>query len=286
MTHFNIVHILPDGDLNLRAYHEVIDSVRWGLQQLGHETTYSVNEVCQNARNIIFGGHRAPDVVIGSPEHTIYYNLEQIRGSSQFDPNDPHPLVTYISSNLHVWEYSGANLASWNALGPKHPIKHVPISYAPGLTHIKSAEKQDIDILIYGSVGERRLSVFSSVCDLANAGISTVFACGLWGADRDSLIARAKIVLNVNHLTERRILEIARVSYLMANSKAIVADVSADTYIESDIVDGIIFVPIDDIAETCCRLLADEPRRTQLERQGFACITQRDIRKFLAAALA
>jgi hypothetical protein len=286
MTHFNITHILLDDTLNLRAYHEVIDSVRWGLQQLGHYTTYSVNALCPGARNIVFGGQRAPELVIGSPADTIYYNLEQIRGHKQFAPDAPHPLMKFVVSQLQVWEYSGANMPSWNALDPAYPVRHVPIAYAPVLTRIESAAQQDIDILIYGSVGERRLAVLDSVSKLSNLGVSTVLACGLYGAGRDNLIARAKIVLNINHMTNRKIFEVVRVSYLMANAKAIVADVSPDTYIESDLVDGVVLVPVEQIAETCYRLLADEAARRQLERNGFACIRRRDIRSFLASALA
>jgi hypothetical protein len=286
MTHFNIVHVLPDGYRNLRAYHEVIESIRWGLQELGHDATYSVNMLCPNARNILFGGQLAPDLVLDSPEGTIYYNLEQITGNPQWCPTDPHPLTRFVSSRLHIWDYSGANIASWNRLDPTHRVKHVPIGYAPLLTRIEDAENQDIDVLIYGSAGDRRLAVFASICNLGNAGVSTVFASGLFGPGRDNLIARSKIVLNINHLTHGKIFEIVRASYLMANSKAIVADFSPDTYIEGDIAAGVMFVPMEQIAETCCHLLADDTRRLQLARQGFGCISQRDIRVFLAAALA
>jgi len=286
MTHFNIVHVIRDGLLGVRAYQETIDSILWGLQQLGHEATYSVNSICHDATNIIVGGHLFPELLVESPEGTIYYNLEQIRGHPQYSQSDPHPVIKLILHKFQVWDYSIANIETWNGLTPERAIKFVPIGYAPVLTRIENAERQDIDILFYGSVGERRLSVFSSVAKLVDAGISTVFACGLYGAGRDSLIARSKIVLNINHYSYAKIFEIVRVSYLLANSKAVIADVSPDSYIEEDIVGGVIFVPIEQIAEACKQLLANEERRTQLERQGFECISQRDIRIFLSAALA
>jgi hypothetical protein len=65
-----------------------------------------------------------------------------------------------------------------------------------------------------------------------------------------------------------------------------VADVYPDSYIEGDIAAGAVFVPTERIAETCQLLLADEARRLRLQRDGFACISRRDIRVFLAAALA
>jgi hypothetical protein len=286
MTHFNMVHVLPDDAQNLRAYQEVIDTVRWGLEQLGHHTSYSVNSTCAGARNIIFGGHLDPPLVVQSPDDSIYYNMEQIRGNPQYYPQGTTLLVRLIANRLQIWEYSGANMETWARLNPAQPVKLVPIGYAPVLTRIEPAPRQDIDVLIYGSVGERRLAVFATLCSLVNAGISTVFACGLFGEDRDSLIARAKIVLNVNHLTEGRIFEIVRVSYLMANAKAVVADFSPDSYVESDIANGVVLVPVDRIADVCLRLIANEDRRHRLERDGFACITRRDIRPLLTAALA
>jgi hypothetical protein len=285
MAQFNIVHVNLKYTLNVRAYHEVIESVRWGLQQLGHDTTYRVNAFCPNSRNILFGGHLSPELIINSPDDTILYNLEQIRGNPHYDPGAPNLLVRLIASKLHVWDYSGGNLDTWNRLCPKWPVRHVPISYAPILTRIEPAEQQDIDVLIYGSVGERRLAAFAVLSKLVNIGLSTVFACGLFGADRDSLIARSKIVLNVNHLVSGKIFEIVRVSYLMANAKAIVADFSPDSYIESDIVDGVMFAPIERIAETCYQLSKDQDCRIRLERVAFACFARRDIQAFLSSAL-
>jgi hypothetical protein len=170
-------------------------------------------------------------------------------------------------------------------LNPKHAIKLVPVGYAPILTRIENAEQQDIDVLIYGAVGERRLDVFASLGRLVNGGLSTVFASGIYGAGRDSLIARSKIVLNVNNIPRSKVFEIVRVSYLLANAKAVIADIYPDSHIEQDIANGVIFVPTALVARTCWELLADDARRTQLERQGFACIAQRDIRLLLAAAL-
>jgi hypothetical protein len=286
MTDFNIVHVAGDGIRGTEAYREVIDSVLWGLRQLGHNATYSSNRCRSLATNILFGGHLLPDLLVQSPDDTIYYNLEQVSGHPQYDPANSKDTVRLIASKFQIWDYTGANLETWTRLNPKFPVKVVPVSYAPVLTRIETAEQQDIDVLIYGAVGEQRLAVFSSLGRLRNGGVSAVFASGLYGAARDGLIARAKIVLNVNNIPYSKIFEIVRVSYLLANSKAVVADIYPGSYIEGDLADGVIFVPSRLIAETCWELLADEPRRTQLERRGFECFSRRDIRPYLAAALA
>ena len=285
MSHFNIVHVVRDGFLGVKAYQEVIASVRWGLEQLGHSTTYSINNCHETATNVVFGGHLLPRMLIDHRHNVIYYNLEQIRGHAQYDPVEPVNTIEFIAQNLPIWDYSQANIETWNRLTPKHPVKLMPICYAPVLTRIKSAETQDIDVLLYGVVGERRLSVFSLLGNLVNLGLSTVFACGLYGESRDGLIARSKIVLNINNVEHAKIFEIVRVSYLMANAKAVVADISPETHIEADIADGVLCVPIETIPKACLSLLNDRDRRTRLERQGFECISRRDIRPFLVAAL-
>ena len=80
MTHFNLVHVVGDGVRGTEAYREVIDSVLWGLRQLGHHATYSANICLYSATNILFGAHLLPQLVMNSPDGTIYYNLEQISG--------------------------------------------------------------------------------------------------------------------------------------------------------------------------------------------------------------
>jgi hypothetical protein len=286
MTHFNIVHVAGDGIRGTAAYQEVIDSIIWGLQQLEHNVTYSMNSCLPHATNILFGGHLDPELLVESPGDSIYYNLEQICGHPRYDRTNPKDTVRLIASKFQIWDYTGANLETWNALAPKHPVKLVPIGYAPSLTRIESAKHQDIDVLIYGSVGDKRLAAFSALGGLVNGGTCTVFASGLYGPGRDSLIARSRIVLNINNIDRAKIFEIVRVSYLLANAKAVVSDIYPDSYIEEDIASGVVFAPPNKIAETCWHLLADEARRSRLERQAFACISRRDIRLFLSAALA
>jgi hypothetical protein len=286
MTHFNIVHVAGNGIRGTEAYQDVIDSVLWGLRQLGHDVTSSVNDCASHARNILFGGHLLPDMLVAGPADSIYYNLEQIAGHPQYNAATAKDTVRFIAGKFQIWDYSGAHLATWSRLAPKHAVKLVPIGYAPILTRIQNAETQDIDVLIYGAVGTKRLDVFASMGALVNGGMSTVFASGLYGASRDGLIARSKIVLNVNNIPWSNTFEIVRVAYLLANAKAVVSDIYPDSHIEADIVPGVLFSPIDRIAETCWNLLADAARRTRLERDGFACIARRDIRPLLAAALA
>ena len=283
MARFHVAHMLRPESPGFEAYKEVIDTVLWGLRQIGHEATYGVNEISKNATNIIFGANLLPEELLHSaPEDTICYNLEQLRWHPQFKAGHELTWWDYLVQKFQIWDYSGANIPAWNSRIPRLPVKHLSICYAPVLTSIPKAEEQDIDVLIYGGIGGNRLPVFSA---LAAAKMSVVFAHRLYGAGRDNLISRSKIVLNIS-LSRGKIFEVVRASYLMANSKAVISDFSLDSFIEEDIPQGVIFVPTEGVVPTCRHLLTNEDLRVQAEHRAFECISRRDIRQFLSAALA
>ena len=281
MSRFHIAHIIPNPRWHgLNGYAEVIETVVWGLERLGHRVTYRVNDFETDATNIIFGAQVLPvEFQKQLSKDTIVYNFEQIRNLS---PGEIKPEIRHCAENFRVWDYSQGNLGAWTTLAPKHEVKTVPIGFASFLARIAKPDLQDIDVLIYGITGEERLQVFHQ---LSRSGLSTLFVSGLYGAARDELIARSKIVLNLNLHAFARIFEIVRVSYLLANSKAVVSDVVEDTFIEPDIRPVIRLAPVSGIADACLSLIGDEKGRVRLEEAGYLAIRQRDIVKILKEAL-
>ena len=76
-----------------------------------------------------------------------------------------------------------------------------------------------------------------------------------------------------------------RVSFLLANAKAVVAALGPHTVVEPDLRDAVAFAPVDGVVRKCLELLADEPARRQLEARGEQAIRKRDIRPILSRAL-
>jgi len=282
MAHYHLMHCIPDPRMHgLNGYKEVIETVAWGLEQFGHQVSYALNQAAPDATNIVFG---AQVMSLGAlkqlPAGTIIYNFEQLRDATQVGAE-----IRYYAQAPHfeIWEYTVANVPSWRALG-RDEVKIVPVGYAPILTRIAKAPRQDIDVLIYGLSGERRLQTFHG---LSRAGLSTVFVSGLYGAARDELISRAKVVLNINLYPQTRIFEIVRVSYLLANSKAVVADLDVNTSIEDDIRPAVKFASsLQELLNLCEGLANNERERAKLEELGCSCIRRRDIRGILKDALA
>ncbi len=278
--HFHLAHIIPSKSLHgLNGYKEVIDTVQWGLQQLGHSATYGLNALSPTATNIVFGAQVLSTQSIEQlPPETIVYNFEQLRGAS---PGDIKPALVSAAKRLQIWDYSEANRSIWLALGAKNPCV-VPVGYAPVLRRIQKPVSQDIDVLLYGLPANDRLFAFHN---LSHAGLTTVFLCGLYGKARDDIIGRSKLVLNINAYRQSKIFEIVRVSYLLANQKAVIAETDADGVIDDDLRPAIRPVTSQQLVGECMRLLADEDARLKLEQAGFHAIEQRDIRKILQRVL-
>jgi hypothetical protein len=277
---FNVVHVLAPPLHGLYGYREVLETVHYGLTALGHEATLSENVVDKTKTNIIVGAQMLSEPDLRAlPRGTIVYNFEQMRGAG---PGDHKPAVRAAAENFQIWDYSEANIPSWEKLKPARRIVHVPVGWAPILNRIGKTDPQDIDALLYGLPGPLRLEIFNA---LSHQGMKCVFVSGLYGSARDSLISKSKLVLNINLYDHARIFEIVRVSYLLANSKAVVADFQEGTFIEPDLETAVAFSRPDRIGDACASLLNDDRARSQLEDRGREAMEKRDIVPILRAAL-
>jgi hypothetical protein len=279
---FHVVHIIPDPRYHgLQGYREVIETLVWGLNQLGYPTTSAANTFSPQRRtNIVIGGQMlSPEHFDTFPASTIFYNLEQI---GRVEPAHLKASIRTIASRFKVWDYCRENLEGWLQIDPNCRPVLVPIGWYPGLSKIRKRSGEDIDVLLYGSADSSRFEIFKQICD---ASFRAMYVSGFYGPQRDDLIARSKIVLNLNRYVHARIFEIVRVSYLLANEKAVVSDIYPDSIIEEDLKDAVAFAPREKILETCARLLADDKARAELAARGRAAIEKRDIRGILQTAL-
>ena len=280
MTHYHLLHFVPtERHHGLYGYNEVIETISWGLQQLGNSVTYGKNHFINDARNIVFGHQMAGwDVLSMLPKGTIIYNLEQYH--KYFYEDFGKEVFTFMVQNFEMWDYSEDNILLWNKYNPAIPVSKVPIGYAPTLSRIPKAQDQDIDVLIYGSPSDNRVEILRRLSD---HGLRVMFLYGFYGEARDAMIARSKIVLNIGQYD--RTFEIVRVSYLLANRKAVVADLYENISIERDLANAVQFANFDQVVPACLMLLNDDQARIDLENRGFEAISRRDISVILYATL-
>jgi hypothetical protein len=287
MTHFVMVQLCDggsdrySGDLN-----EVVETISWGLVSQGHAVGYSINKWCPDPGvvNIFFGTFLLnTEVMTLIPPNSILYNTEPLAVFDEYRDR-LGPTLEQQARNFVIWDYSEHNLGFWRSLSPICKVKYVPIGYAPNINKINARSNEDIDVLLYASPCPRRLAAFDHIC---KSGIKCLFAHGFYGPDRDQLIARSKIVLNIRS-EHNRVFEIVRVSYLLSNRKAVVADFVDDqdrSTIEPDLVPAIRLVPAAEVAKACLELLSDTAARERLKIMGHTLFKRRDIRTILQSAL-
>ena len=273
MPGFLISIIRPKGYLHSDAFREVGETLLHGLRKLGHQAAILENTVDPQVTNIILGAHLLGERdMLALPQGTVVYNLEQLGSKHLSDA------YYRLAERLQIWDYSPINIGRWKERNCAFSPKLVEIGYTSELRRILSAPELDIDVLFYGSINEQRLFVLRQ---LEAAGVRVHAVFGVYGKERDALIARSKIVLNL-HCYDAKLFESIRVSYLLANSKAVVSEDAVDI---GEYRNAVAAFPYDEIVAGCLDLLKDGEKRQELEQRAFYFFSQRSIARILEKAI-
>lgn len=275
----HICRVAPEGYAHHRAFDEVVETLEYAVRLLGYRVEVGWHTHPSRGLSLIVGAHLLDPVVARTlAPDTVVCNFEPIDLQTTFTDWSRLDAVRGAT----VWDYSVRNVEYIRALTGNVNVTHVPIGYAPGLSRIAPAGSQDIDVLFYGSLNDRRAHILDQ---LDARGLTVMRAFGVYGEERDALIARAKVVLNV-HYYEARILELVRVSYLLANRKAVVAEYDERTELADDLKDGLRLGRYDELVESVVQLVSDDEARRSLEANGFATMTRRRAEAIIDVPLA
>ena len=116
---------------------------------------------------------------------------------------------------------------------------------------------------------------------MRDLGLRVEALVGAHGRPRDTWIARSKVVLNM-HFGEGFVFESVRVSYLLANKKAVVSE-RGDGH--EDFTDAVAFAEYDELADKCATFARDNEARRKLGQRGFEIMSGRSESEYLKAAL-
>lgn len=262
---YQIVIIRLPGYPHSDGFHEIAKTLMYGLQSLGYTAIITENDFSETNINIILGAHLlSPEMLAKVPSSSIFYNLEQFDSQSMLNSTTVH-----LFENFTVWDYSKRNIDQFRQLGYIEDLYYVPVGYVPELTCIPKAPIQDIDVLFYGSPNPRRDMIIEQ---LKSHGLSVISLFGVYGEERDKFIARAKVIINI-HYYDSSIFEIVRVSYLLSNYKAVVAECDENTEVADELRKAVSLTPYDKLVETCIELVNDDEKRHLLEKTGFECFS-------------
>lgn len=268
--------VTPPGNPHHHAFDEIALSLRSAFARLGFDAPVVFRPEDIRGRAVVLGGNFIPKIGLRElPRSLILFNLEQVQDRSPWIT----PAYIQLLKHFPVWDYSLQNIRALQGLGVVD-IRHCRIGYVPELTRIAPAV-EDIDVLFYGSMNERRQQILQAIRD---RGMKVAGVFGVYGEKRDALIARAKIVLNL-HFYEAQVFEVVRVSYLLANRKFVISEPGGDMELEAPFRDGLVFREAGEIVDCCQEWLRNAEGRKAVAERGFDIMRGRPQEELLRAAL-
>ena len=273
---FAVSIISPPNYLHSEAFREVAETIHYALLELGYDTVLSSKIDFSDRQHIILGANLLPSMTTLPPKGSILYNLEQVDLQSPWF----QPAMLEFYKNYPLWDCSVKNIEQFHRLGIEN-VQHVPIGYVSQLTRISQSEEQDIDVLFYGSMNQRRQHIIDS---LKLHGVNVLAVFGKYGPERDILIARSKIILNV-HFYQTKIFETVRTSYLLANRCFVISEKGNDPKEEAEFSRGIVFSDYHNLVQTCLDYLNRPGERKHIAETGFQFIRQRSQSEYLKTIL-
>ena len=263
----NVCLIKPKNYIHYLALQELAELIHFSVLELGLKSQITFN-YCDNnpsTKNIVLGAHLLNDNLIEDiPENTIIFNTEQIESITE---NWKKKILNLARKNIIFWDYSQYNL---DYLSKTINIKGklFQIGYQKELNRINHNIDKNIDVLFYGSINARREHIINKLKD-RKINVKTLF--GVYGKERDDLIAKSKLILNM-HMYDSKIFEIVRVFYLLSNSIPVISEVGSDTKFNNDFLDLICKSTYENIEKNIIYLLENDKKRIELGEMGLNAI--------------
>ena len=270
----------PPGFIHKDAVAEMVEAVAIGLRRLGRSVALVERlPLPPDVLAIVMLPNLLDDRWMAAlPNDAILFNFEQI--GSENDRNS----TFHAAARRHVlWDYNQQNLARLRTRVGHDRLVHVPAGHVSELARIEPLAREDIDVLFYGAPTPRRREALRQ---MAAAGLGVRGCFGVYGAPRDALIARAKLVVNIHHAPSST-LETLRLTYLMSNRKAVLTEMGPQTAVagEEDLLPGLAKAPYDHLTEAAWALIADPVARATLAARGHDLVARRDMVAILRRAL-
>jgi hypothetical protein len=244
--------ILPEKNPHALCFREVGLLLMSALKANGFECDFGFNQLAPDRLNIILGYHLLTYEEGLKDYRYIPYQLEQLHSDEfPFSAN----MERILRDATAVWDYSEKNIAFLKQRG----IEAKPLlpGYHPLLELVPEAPRRTIDVLFYGSIGDRRREILAQLDKLCK--LKTLF--GVYGEKRDKWISRSKVNLNIHHYSTQ-IFEAVRISYLLNNGCFIISETSLN-YCYPEV--GLVTVPYEDITGACMQYL-NEPEQMEAVR--------------------
>ena len=247
---FNIIR--PSGDIHSQMFLELSELLHFSIQELGLESVVSTAEAKFGFQNIVLGVFYDETLWNRLPENSIILNTEPLFVSTKSDFAAGRRFwsekLIELSKKFCIWDYDQRNIRIIQALGGIN-VQLLKFGFQKRLQRIpvNSNSDRNIDVLFYGSANKRREDILNQI---AGKGLFVLAKFGLYSKERDVVISKSKIVINV-HFHEPGSFEIVRLHYLLNNGVAIVPEINPTTSIDDSYLNCVVCVPYTELVERC-----------------------------------
>ena len=244
---FRICLAAPPAYPHYACFNELVRLLWLAIRENGYECDFARNTPHPDRCNILLGYHLLPFTSQWSEAETVIWQLEQL-------DNSPKQWNSQREAHLRnarmIWDFAPANLEFLSSRGLTGRLL-VP-GYHSALNTISHDAHKDIDVLFYGSIGPRRQHILGTLAHKIN--LKAIF--GIYSTERDKLIQRSRLVINIHHYPSQ-LFESVRISYLLNNRVAVLSE-KADDIPWPNI--GLATVDYDHFGEACAFLRAEDAR--------------------------
>jgi len=161
-----------------------------------------------------------------------------------------------------VWDYDLDNIEILKQYGIDAKFK--PFRYSPLLKQVKNVENPEISCLFYGSLTDKRHKEIRAFIDAYSCAVDNAYTYLtsniVWlyrtpYSFQDEMIARSKIVLNLNPYEGECRQQQSRIFYLLTNNKCVLSEKSNRNYYGNSIIE---FEGYQDMGDKLLWLLKDD----------------------------
>jgi hypothetical protein len=150
--------MVPQGYPHAACFSETAILLRHSLESLGYDCDLAISAFSRNRINIILGVNLLPPETRFDDHRVILYQLEQLSDhEGWFDPEKG----AMLARADYVWDYDPANIAFLDRIGIS--ATYVPLGFHPLLRTIPEDRNKDIDVLLVGSLNDRRRKILSQL---------------------------------------------------------------------------------------------------------------------------
>lgn len=195
--------------------------------------------------------HAPLPIVVGSadpyPPRFILYNTEQLTRQGQLERICT---MAIIPACAEIWDYSAINVRILADRGIT--AKHVPLrsseNYVARLRSLRSVG-QIYDIGFAGSKSNRRIAIVNALADTKYS----ICLIRSWGEERDAVLAKCRIILNIHYADDYKVFESARCVPWIEAGATVISEHSLDDDPRC------INVPYDQLVAACIARLEQSP---------------------------